>query len=175
MRLPGRGWIGVELDGEGRVDEWPLERVWPIDPELIQNPALFKHAPGAHVADRTGTRSTARYAIPAREQRSTPRVADHRAAVDARWGRAIGKMATDLDGRMIDVPRARPKRGPGRPRKVARNPSSVDLRFPFVCKHCKRGLAELMTEKGSYIDATELSKKCPASKSGLHEPYPQKV
>lgn len=155
--------------------EYSIDRnvlTWTIYSADKVNPALFRHPAGVHVADRQGGRATARYGIPAAGARVTPRV-DHRAAVQSRWGRGIDAMAS----KVAEQPAAtafKPKRGPGRPRKHQKNPTDThDPRFPFVCKHCKRAIAELFSEPGEFIDANELGKTCPAHRDG-HQPIEPK-
>lgn len=127
LRLASKGWIGIELDGESRVDEYPVERVW----RVRENPRLFHHPEDPHaLRPSEGARKTLKYPIlPGPKHGPTPRV------------------------------RRAPKRG-------KKNPASEDLRFPLICKKCLRAITKT-TLDGTYIDAVELSEKCPAG--GMHE------
>lgn len=57
-------------------------------------------------------------------------------------------------------------------KRKKRNPADEgDLRFPHVCKHCKRSIAELKTDPGHFIDSTSLTEQCPDNGRDGHEPY----
>lgn len=181
MRPPSRGWVAIEIDGEQRIDEWPLERVWRQNPgaiddlvaDITPNPVkvrLFDHPPERY--DRSGSRVTDRYKIlPGPKHGPTPRVQKtvakkaKRNPVTTCAGCGTPTHASELDDRELCA-RCATKTGLPHLREGA-----ADIRFAFVCRHCKRGLAELLTQPGHFIDSTSLTETCPSNGRGGHEPY----
>lgn len=192
------GWVGVELDGETRVDEYPLERVWHADYELAKryapNPQGTKAAPckvcggrGPHdgpghayepvittpcaVCGGTGPHGGHGHAYVPSKKNPAPRLFRHPyGALESRdhGQRTTVKYASLPGPERGKTPRVRPALGKGK----KKNPSDDVARFPLVCKKCHRAIAELRTEPGAFIDATELVKQCP--RGGVHEPIVKK-